>query len=514
MPTPVTREVDQLDRERRITESICGALADPARQAALDWLMGRINYERTAHIPYQERQLKLDRMRQLLTRLGQPDAGMKIVHVAGTKGKGSTSAMIAAMLTAAGYRTGVFSSPHLERIEERFAVDGQACPTAELVALVDRLRPVVLAMDEEAHLDGDAGGGPTYFEATTAMALLHFVERRVDAAVLEVGLGGRLDSTNVCLPAVSVITSISFDHTKQLGNTLAAIAREKAGIIKPGVPVVCGVTEPEPLGVIAEVAREHGCRLIQRNRDFYLTYHPYTADFGFRISDFGFDNKKSAIRNPQSAIDFSYTLPGQELHLHNIPLAMRGAHQAANAAVALATIAELRHQGWSVSVDAMRLGLSQAALPGRVEILYGDPTIVLDTAHNAASARALVDTLAELPNAPRRTVVLSISRDKDVRAIVQVLTPHFDRFVVTEYQENPRAMPADPLATIVQDSLAGRAADLAICPTPAGAWQHIQQSALPGEIVCITGSFFLAAELRHLVSGHLEERCAQSPSQQ
>ena len=193
----------------------------PARQAALDWLMGRINYERTAFIPYQERQLKLDRMRQLLTRLGQPDAGLKIVHVAGTKGKGSTSAMIAAMLTAAGYRTGVFSSPHLERIEERFAVDGQPCTADELVALVDRLRPVVEAMDDEAAADGDPTGGPTYFEVTTAMALVHFVERQVDAAVLEVGLGGRLDSTNVCLPAVSVITSISFDHTKQLGNTLA-----------------------------------------------------------------------------------------------------------------------------------------------------------------------------------------------------------------------------------------------------------------------------------------------------
>ncbi|MEX0613266.1 MAG: Mur ligase family protein, partial [Pirellulales bacterium] len=209
----------------------------PARQAALHWLMGRINYERTALIAYQERQLKLDRMRQLLTRLGQPDAGMKIVHVAGTKGKGSTAAMIAGMLTAAGYRTGLFSSPHLERIEERFAVDGQPCTADELVALVNRLRPVAHAMDEEAAADGDPTAGPTYFDVTTAMALLHFVEREVDAAVLEVGLGGRLDSTNVCLPAVSVITSISFDHMKQLGNTLAAIAREKAGIIKPGVPV-------------------------------------------------------------------------------------------------------------------------------------------------------------------------------------------------------------------------------------------------------------------------------------
>jgi dihydrofolate synthase/folylpolyglutamate synthase len=166
----------------------------------MEWLLGRINYERTSHIPYQERQLKLDRMRQLLRRLGQPDAGMKIIHVAGTKGKGSSCAMIAAMLTAAGYRTGVFSSPHLERIEERFTVDSKPCTADELVALVDRIRPIVAAMDAESLAEGDAAGGPTYFEVTTAIALLHFVERQVDAAVLEVGLGGRLDSTNVCLP--------------------------------------------------------------------------------------------------------------------------------------------------------------------------------------------------------------------------------------------------------------------------------------------------------------------------
>ena len=190
--------------------------------------MGRINYERTAFIPYQERQLKLDRMRQLLTRLGQPDAGMKIIHVAGTKGKGSTSAMIAAMLTAAGYRTGVFSSPHLERIEERFAVDGEPCTADELGRAGRSPAADRRAMDAEAAADGDPTGGPTYFDITTAMALVHFVERQVDAAVLEVGLGGRLDSTNVCLPAVSVITSISFDHMKQLGNTLAAIAARKS----------------------------------------------------------------------------------------------------------------------------------------------------------------------------------------------------------------------------------------------------------------------------------------------
>jgi dihydrofolate synthase / folylpolyglutamate synthase len=199
---------------------------DSRRTAALDWLFGRINYERQPLPPYSTRALKLDRMRQLLTRLGNPDAGMKIVHVAGTKGKGSTSAMIAAVLTAAGYRTGLYTSPHLERMEERIAIDGEPCCAESLVALVNLLRPHVDALDEQVAASGDLG--PTYFEIATAMALAHFAERKADAVVLETGLGGRLDSTNVCLPMVSVITSISRDHTKQLGETLAEIAREKA----------------------------------------------------------------------------------------------------------------------------------------------------------------------------------------------------------------------------------------------------------------------------------------------
>jgi len=484
------------------TKSPARTTSSAAHSAALNWLLGRINYERTAFVPYQERQLKLDRMRQLLTRLGQPDAGLKIIHVAGTKGKGSASAMIAAMLTAAGYRTGVFSSPHLERIEERFAVDNQPCTADELVSLVNRLRPIVEAMDAESAVDGDDAGGPTYFEVTTAMAMVYFVERQVDAAVLEVGLGGRLDSTNVCLPVVSVITSISFDHTKQLGNTLVAIAREKAGIIKSGVPVVCGVHQSEPLAVIAEVAREHGCRLIQLGDDFSYRYIR-TENLGLRIADCGLVNPQSAIRNPQSAmgsIDFAYDVAGQEFQQGPLWLAMRGPHQAVNAAVAVATIAELRHQGWCISTDAVRLGLSQANLPGRVEVVPGPPEVVLDAAHNPASARALIEALAEMPPAARQTLILSVSHDKDVPAIVAELAPHFDRFVVTQYQENPRAVAACRLAAIVHQALDGPAASrIEIVRAPRDAWHHVVQTAIPRERICITGSFYLAAEMRRLV---------------
>jgi dihydrofolate synthase / folylpolyglutamate synthase len=445
------------------------------RGAALEWLLARINYERALVAPYNERQLKLDRMRTLLTRLGQPDAGMKLVHVAGSKGKGSTSAMIAAVLTAAGYRVGVFNSPHLERIEERFVVDGQPCAEAEFIDLVDRLRPIVAAMDAEAEAEGDPQGGPTYFEVTTAMALVHFVERSVDAAVLEVGLGGRLDSTNVCLPVVSVITSISLDHTQQLGNTLSAIAGEKAGIIKPGVPVVCGVVDSEPQAVIADVAQEHGCRLIQAGREFHYRYHA-------------------------GQVDFEYAVAGQELCLEDLPLAMRGAHQAANAAVALATLAELRHQGWCISTGAMRNGLAQAKLMGRVELLVGEPNVVLDTAHNSASAQALAATLAEIAPSGRRTLILSVSRDKDVPAIVRELVPHFDRVLTTQYRENPRAVPADELAELVRTERGKNTKPtIDVFPTPREAWHEACRGAGPSDLVCIAGSFYLAAELRAAV---------------
>jgi dihydrofolate synthase/folylpolyglutamate synthase len=469
-----------------------GAIAEDKRQAALDWLHARINFERTLVAPYNERQLNLDRMRTLLARLGQPDATLKIVHVAGTKGKGSTSAMIAAMLTAAGYRTGVFSSPHLEKIEERFTIDGEPCTGAELAALVDRLRPIVAAMDAEAAAENDPQGGPTYFEATTAIALLHFVERQADAVVLEVGLGGRLDSTNVCLPLVSVITSISFDHTQQLGNTLAAIAGEKAGIIKPGVPVVSGVTETKPRDVIARNAQERGCRLIEAGRDYRYRYR-------------------------DGRLDFEYSIAGQEHALEDLPLAMRGAHQAANAAVALATIAELRHEGWCISIDAMRRGLATARLAGRVEFFAGAPDVVLDTAHNAASAAALASALGEMERRGRRTLILAVSSDKDVPAIVHELASHFDRIVVTQYQKNPRAVPAQELAELVRAGLGGTNAldatsgdRVSVLATPQEAWEAVLRTAEPGELVCVAGSFFLAAELRGVVQQAAADFAASS----
>ncbi len=452
--------------------------------------MGRINYERLPTLPYGERQLKLDRMRTLLNRLGNPDAGMPIVHVAGTKGKGSTSAIVAAILHAAGYDVGVYSSPHLENLEERFSINGQSCSAEELVGLVDRIRPVVQHMDEVGLAAGDPSHRPTFFELTTAMALMHFADRQVDAVVLEVGLGGRLDSTNVCQPAVCVVTSISLDHTRQLGDTTAKIAAEKGGIIKPGVPVLLGPLDDAAHAVLVDAARQHGARLIEAGKDFTFDYRPPHE----------IDAHAEAGR-----LDFKFSGSDNRMELPDTPLRMLGRHQAANAALALATVLELRRQGWLVSTEAMRTGLAQAALPGRIEVVSRRPTVVLDVAHNVASVAALVECLAESFACRRRTLVFAASRDKDVPGMLRVLAPHFRRIILTEFRENPRAVPVGQLATICRQELErlGRGADgvhVDERADPVEAWELARRTTAPDELVCITGSFFIAAELRSLAT--------------
>jgi dihydrofolate synthase/folylpolyglutamate synthase len=457
--------------------------------------MGRINHERVAVLPYGERHLKLDRMRTLLHRLGNPDAGVPIIHVAGTKGKGSASALIGSILHAAGYDVGVFSSPHLENLEERFSVNGRACSADELASLVDRIRPAVDQMDQAAHAAADPSQQPTFFEITTAIALMYFADRRVDAVVLEVGLGGRLDSTNVCQPAVTVITSISLDHTKQLGDTTAKIAAEKGGIIKPGVPLVLGAVDAAAHDVLTRMARHHGARVIQAGRDYEIAYRPPHE----------VDDHAAA-----GELDFLSHAEDQPLDLRGAALRLLGKHQAANAGVALAAILELRRQGWFISTDAIRIGLAEAALPGRIEVVARRPTVVIDVSHNVASVEPLVDCLRESFAPRERILIFAASRDKDVRGMFRVLLPHFQRVIVTEYQENPRALPVEQLAAWCREEWAQAARPsgdrrLDACKRPIDAWQLAQQNVRADQLICITGSFFIAAELRPLAAAALSE---------
>lgn len=456
---------------------------DPAGgryQAALGFLFQRIDYERSLAVPYRSGGFKLDRMRELLARLDRPDRGFAIVHIAGTKGKGSTAALIAAAMTAAGHRSGLFTSPHLDRVEERMAVDGLPCPSDRFAELVEEIAPVVREMDASAAAIGE--NGPTYFEITTAMALVHFRQSRVAIAVLEVGLGGRLDSTNVCRPQVSVITSISFDHTKQLGSTLQAIAAEKAGIIKPGVPVISGVSADEARPVIVEACRAHGSRLIEIDRDFSFQWHP---------------PRRLDLTPAHGFID--YEEPESGIAWRNVELGLLGRHQGANAAVALTALLELRRLGWSVPEDVIRRGFRELAWPARIEVVARRPTVIIDAAHNVASVAALVETLSESFQSQRRILIFATTLEKDLRGMLQLLLPAFDHVLLTRYLDNPRAVPLEELAAIAEE-VGGHGYPR--FETPAAAWRAARDIAQPADVICVTGSFFIAAQLRHEIQMH------------
>jgi dihydrofolate synthase/folylpolyglutamate synthase len=456
--------------------------------AAHDFLLGRVNYEHALTTPGGRGAWKLARMEELLARLGRPDRHLPIVHVAGTKGKGSTAAMIAAMLTAAGYRTGLFTSPHLHRVEERLRIDGAPCPEEEFVALIEHIRPAVEELDRQADARGQPADQPTYFELLTALAMVWFARQKVDMAVLEVGLGGRLDATNVCQPRLAVITSISFDHTDLLGNDLTAIAREKAGIIKPAVPVVSGAVEVEPRAVIRETCARLGCRLVELGRDFSVRYQPpqhleQTENCGF--------------------LDFRYHAPPRDRSLEAVPLRLPGSHQAANAAVAMAAVMELEADGWPVPEPAIRSALATLAWPARIEVIARHPTVILDGAHNVASIEALLETLKASFHAARRHLIFGAARDKDVRGMLTRLLENFDSVVFTTARNNPRAVPCRELAALAHE-LSGR--DFPTAADPPTAWEMLQPMLGPADLLCITGSFYLAAELHPAIAGERRAR--------
>jgi dihydrofolate synthase/folylpolyglutamate synthase len=459
---------------------------DSDYQQALDFLYARLNFERADQIPYGTNEFKLDRMRHLLRRLDDPHLAVPTIHVAGTKGKGSTAFQLSAVLTAAGYRTGCYTSPHLVSVEERFAVDGQPCSRDELIGLIQYVRPIVEQLEADWGSQGDSG--PTFFEVTTAMAFLHFAWRRVQCAVLEVGLGGRLDSTNVCQPRVCIITTISFDHMRQLGHTLAAIAGEKAGIIKPRVPVVTGVVDEEPWTVIRDIARQQQSPIRRLNHDFTCDYHPPRWD-----------------GKPAWATMDYYHLDGKERKLvaHNVRLGAWGQHQAANAALAWAACEELRQIGMTISDEAIRYGLEHVVCPGRIEILPGKPIFLIDTAHNAASIQALVRVIREsFPQRPRG-LILAATQGKDVAGMLHALVCEFDLIICTRYLLNPRGMPEDELVRDARRiaTAEGSLVEIDRVDSPAAAWALANARIAASGLVCITGSFFLAAEFKQLLAG-------------
>jgi len=443
-----------------------------AYQAALDFLYSFIDYSLTRNLRNAPEKFDLARMEALLAGLGNPHLAYPVIHVAGTKGKGSTAALAASALRAGGYKVGLYTSPHLEDFAERIQVNGQPIPHDDLPAVVDRLKPWTERI-----------AGLTTFELTTAAAFLYFADQGVDAAVVEVGLGGRLDATNVVHPLVSVITPISYDHTAILGNTLEAIAGEKAGIIKPGVPVVMAPQPEEAARKIREVAAARGARLVEVGRDWL--YAPVARSLEGQVL---FVWHKAE----QPLVD-AYVESGgfQEWEPTRLRLPLLGPHQIDNAATAYAALQCARQQGLTLSQDAIRRGFASVRWPARFEILHRNPPLVVDGAHNRAAAHQIRLTLDEyFPGWPL-VLVFGASEDKDIRGMLAELAPRA-QLVVTTRSTHPRAADPDALVSVVHQF--GRPARA--FPTMEEALRAAFRYAGGEAVVLVTGSLFVAAAAR------------------
>ena len=433
------------------------------------FLNARINFERVHQAPYAKRVFKLDRMRELARRLGDLGRQIPIVHIAGTKGKGSVSALVCSVLKEAGQRVGSYTSPHLRDIGERISVNGADSSREDLAEALAEVAPLVEAMEREATEEGNPDGGPTFFEILTAMAFVRFHQARVDLGVLECGLGGRLDSTNVCSPVVTVITNIGYDHTQLLGNTLEEIAREKAGIIKPGVPLVSGVRAKEPRDAIRGVAAALGAPIREMGVDFTLRDAP-----GGRFSVQG-------------------TVAGEPYRYEDLSLSLLGRHQRENAGLAVATIRELIAQGWHIPDEAVRRGLAAARCQGRIEVVASHPTVVVDVAHNPAAVEALIETLRESFSPARRRVVFGTSQDKDAETMLRLLYSYFDEVLLTQAKNQPRALDIDVLRSKAE-AITGCSQTANTFSDTHEAWNAARTRSTSEDLICVTGSFYIAGD--------------------
>jgi len=429
-------------------------MPSPAVGYLLDLLDGR-RFPRPAG-----RAANLARTERLLARLGDPQRDLPTVLIAGTKGKGSAAVMLGAMEAAAGRRIGLYTKPHLVDFRERIRINDDLVPEEDLAGLVEELRPHIEAGRS------DPEGAPTYFEAAVAAALLHFRRRQVDLAIVEVGLGGRLDPTNICDPVLSVMMPISYDHTEILGRTLAAIAHEKAGIIRPGRSLVSAPQPPEAAQILRAVCAASGARLVPVG-DRVQWSHGTMTPAGQQV-----DLRGAAFYG-------------------RIDLPLVGRHQATNAATAVAAAEELIALGFPLPPEAVRRGLRAVRWPGRVEVVRTAPPVVIDVAHNVASMQALRDALQEVWPGRRLILVFGMVATHDHTAPAAVIAP-LAEVVITTRPQHVRPLPPEVLAEAVRPY----APRVEAVEDRRAAVDRALSLAGPADLVCVTGSFYLAGDAR------------------
>ena len=428
---------------------------ETAYNLALDYLYSFVDYSLKHASELAKADFNLDRMFALMDSLGNPQTKYPIIHVAGTKGKGSVSALCASALHAAGFKTGLYTSPHLQDYVERIQVNGQPIPHEDLAALVEEVKPAVARVP---YL--------TTFEITTALGFLYFARQGCDAAVIEVGLGGRLDATNIVTPRVSVITSLSLDHTLVLGDTLAKIAGEKAGIIKPGLPVVSSSQKGEALEVLVRISEERGCdfTLVGRDVKFKALSHSIEGQT-LRISDF----------RPETT-DLTLSIP------------LLGSHQVENAAVAYTA---LKLSGLDVPDEAVQKGFAAAKWRSRFEIARREPPVIFESAHNQDSFAHMYQTLETyFPGRPVY-LVLGASEDKNLAGMFAEMKPKIKKLIVTR-ADHPRALEPEKIRQIAEQ--AGVESE-AVEPVEAAFRRALELSEKDGSIVLSAGSMFVTAEV-------------------
>jgi dihydrofolate synthase/folylpolyglutamate synthase len=432
-------------------------------RSALNYLKSVTNFERTPPNRATRDNFKIARFDRLLAKMGRPERQMKCVHIAGTKGKGSTAAMVSCMLRKCGYRVGLYTSPHLISVRERMTIDGEQIGEREFTKAMNKVLEAAKKMparDQEL----------TYFEIVTATAFTWFADNEVELAVIETGLGGRLDSTNVIRPEACAITSISYDHGSILGETLKLIAEEKAGIIKEGIPIISAPQKPEVMTVLREAAERLSAPLCQPGKD---------NEFSYRF-------ESSRPVGPHTRLSLTTSRSRFE-HLH-VPLP--GEHQAINCSVALSVMDALKTRGLEIDDQKAIEGLADVKLAGRMEIIREEPRVLIDGAHNASSVEALMRAIGQTVRYDSMVVIFACQRDKDIAGMLHHVQLGADKIIFTSARTGRSADPHE-LLTMFQEKCSKMAQ---VADTLEEAMEIATSAVTREDLICITGSFYIVGE--------------------